>query len=147
MLEKESREIELWLCVAVIQWISSNHCDIGNTGLQQKYNCVCRECKREGKEKIFLSMSTLEDTPKLWKPLYSSISVSLSIPRFHSHPSFLLCGSWQANLNLFRCDITQQLYSCSGASLSGSPAPAPALVRLPAGKPARSSGCYTHSTV
>ncbi|CAB1416439.1 unnamed protein product [Pleuronectes platessa] len=55
---------------------------------------------------------------------------------FPSHPllsglrpfSFLLCGSWRANLNLFRRDITQQLYSCGRARPLGSPGPpAPAL--------------------
>lgn len=33
-----------------------------------------------------------------------------------------LCRSWQANLNLFHCDMTQQLHCSSGASPLGAPA-------------------------
>lgn len=58
-----------------------------------------------------------------------------------SIPLFFLCGSWHANLNLFHCDITQQLCSCRGASLLGAPAPnAGSSSRcLPAWQPACSS--------
>lgn len=96
--------------------------------MQPKCNCVIRKYGRKRKKEL-LFLSTLEHAPSIaWKQLYSSISTSLSILRFLFHPSFLLCGSWQTNLNLFRWDITQQLCSCSGASPLGSPVcqPAPA---------------------
>lgn len=96
--------------------------------MQPKCNCVIRKYGRKRKKELVF-LSTLEHAPSIaWKQLYSSISTSLSILRFLFHPSFLLCGSWQTNLNLFRWDITQQLCSCSGARPLGSPVcqPAPA---------------------
>lgn len=73
--------------------------------------------------------------PNVVKTWYSSVSP-------HKHPSLLrlppsspslppppfislffpLCRSWQANLNLFHCDMTQQLHCSSGASSLGAPA-------------------------
>lgn len=73
--------------------------------------------------------------PNVVKLLYSSVSP-------YKHPSPLLppppspstpppplislfsplCRSWQANLNLFHCDMTQQLHCSSGASSLGAPA-------------------------
>ena len=121
MSEKEWRAIELW--IRVLQRYSGyhpNHCEVGRAGPQQECHCVCGECgKKKERRRSFLPVSTSEDPP-----LQNDESRSTALAPFPSPSlSFLLCGSWRANLNLFRCDITQQFYSCGRARPLGSPGP------------------------
>lgn len=102
-------------------WIDklSNPCSFGNKSAATQIATA----RAKNVQNISLVLPTRKDSSaECWKPLYSSISASLPVPRFLFRPSLLLCGSWQANLNLFHCDITQQLCSCSGASPLGAPA-------------------------
>lgn len=89
---------------------------------------ICSYCERS------FTFCLLLSTPQLNSESPSTtLSPFLSIHCFLFHGSFPLCGSWQTNLNLFHCDIAQELHSCSGASLLGAPAPLPAVAVLPAG--------------
>lgn len=72
------------------------------------------------------------------QPLHSSISIPLSIPHFLPHPSFLLCGRWQTNLNLFCRDIGSgsSVAAVAAAALAYQAVSSPAaslLAVLPAG--------------
>lgn len=85
---------------------------------------------------IFLSVKYFDYSPKCCKTAVlqclcpqppSPIAASPSSPFLPSSsssyfPLFPFCRSWQANLNLFHCDMTQQFHCSSGASSLGAPA-------------------------